>query len=607
MTLTPPSMDRGAEDAGVISYRILVVDDNRSIHEDFRRILGVASQVDPELDELATSLLGVEAAPPGIRWLLDSAYQGEEGFAAVERANQEGRPYALVFMDIRMQPGWSGVETAARLLDADGLVHIILCTGHVGHGWRRQVEALTTSDRVLLLKKPFDPLEVQQMAKAICHKWTLALRDRRRMQELERAVSEKTSALEAANEQLRREITERARAERDLSRAQRLEGLGRLAAGLCHEINNPLTFIAGGIEAMRCVFQEVDGMLPRDKRDELGELMRSVAVGADRITQIVRNVRLLSRGNDADTEVVDVHVAVDTAIEMLKPGLSPHIELLVEREPDSRMRVRGRRLGLEQVLLNLLKNSTHALAEVAAGGAVIRVRAQALEGRRAGITVSDTGPGIPEDVLDKIFEPFFTTKPVNQGTGLGLAICHGLVSGMNGTIDVKSEPGRGTTFTITLPMAPADLPAGASSQETRGGTERGGDAGARGRMLILDDERFVLKVLKHMLREHDVATASSVDEALSFCAQGTFDLILSDIMMPGASGCDFHHRLARIRPGEEQKIVFITGGTMIEEVLTFLGSVPNRCLEKPIDPNALRALVAERVSARAGAARRAPT
>jgi CheY-like chemotaxis protein/two-component sensor histidine kinase len=351
---------------------------------------------------------------------------------------------------------------------------------------------------------------------------------------------------------------------------------------------------------MRGVFQEMEGMLPGDKRDEMGELMRSVAVGADRITQIVRNVKLLSRGNDGDTELVDVHVAVDTAVEMLKPGLSPQIELIIERELDSRMRVRGRRLGLEQVLLNLLKNSTHALAEVAAGQAVIRVRAQALEGRRARITVSDNGRGIPEDVLDKIFEPFFTTKPVNQGTGLGLSICHGLVSGMNGTIEVKSEPGRGTTFTITLPLAPADLPASVSSQETKGAPERGGDIGARGRVLILDDERFVLKVLTHMLRGHDVATASSVDEALAICGQGTFDLILSDIMMPGASGCDFHHRLARIRPGEEQKIVFITGGTMMDEVRTFLDSVSNTCLEKPIDARALRALTAERVGARAG-------
>jgi two-component system NtrC family sensor kinase len=238
------SSERGVESTGVASgvvsavgsYRILIVDDNRSIHVDFHRILGGEKPVDPELDELATSLLGALAAPPSLRCRLDSAYQGEEALAAVERANEEGRPYALVFMDIRMQPGWSGVETAARVLEADGLVHIILCTGHAGHEWRREVEALTTSDRVLLLKKPFDPLEVRQMAKAICHKWTLVLRDRRRMQELERAVSEKTSALEAANEQLRREMTERARAERELLRAQQLEGLGRLAAGLCHEI-----------------------------------------------------------------------------------------------------------------------------------------------------------------------------------------------------------------------------------------------------------------------------------------------------------------------------------------------------------------------------------
>ncbi len=594
--------------SGAGAYRVLIVDDNPSIHVDFRCILGGDKPADPELDELSASLLGIEPASPGIRLLLDSAYQGEEAFAAVRDANAEGRPYALVFMDIRMQPGWSGVDTAARLLDIDGLVHIILCTAYADHEWRRQIQALTSSDRVLLLKKPFDPLEVRQLTNAMCHKWTLALRDKRRLQELERAVSDKTRALEDANEHLRREIAERARAERELSRAQHLEGLGRLAAGLCHEINNPLTFIVGGLDAMGSAFQEVKTLLPREKRGELEDLLHSVAVGADRITQIVRNVKLLSRRNDADadTELVDVHAAVDTAVDMLRPGPGPHVELLIERDRDSPVRVLGRRLGLEQVLLNLLENSTYALTEVADRRPVIRVSVRALDGRRAQITVADTGPGIPGDMLDKVFEPFFTTKPVNHGTGLGLAICHSLVSSMSGTIEVESEPGRGTTFTITLPVASADLPAEASSPAAEAALEPEGGVEVRGRVLIVDDEPFILKVIRHGLREHDVTTASNIEDALSHCMENTFDLILSDIRMPEGSGCDFYHRLAAARPGEEVKIVFLTGGILIEEVLIFLATVSNRCLEKPVSMPALRALVAERVNARASAEQSLP-
>src|SRR5262245_17016778 len=112
------------------SYRILIVDDNRSIHQDFQRILGGVNRADSELEELATSLLGAEPASPRIHLSLDSAYQGQEAFAAVKNAGEEGRPYSLVFMDIRMQPGWSGIETAARLLDVDDLVQIILCTAY---------------------------------------------------------------------------------------------------------------------------------------------------------------------------------------------------------------------------------------------------------------------------------------------------------------------------------------------------------------------------------------------------------------------------------------------------------------------------------------------
>lgn len=587
---------RAAEPPREGSYRILIVDDNRSIHEDFRSVLSGDTPADPELDDLAASLLGIESSSPGLDLRLDSAYRGEDAFAAVEKANEEGRPYALVFMDVRMQPGWSGAETAARLLEIDDVVHIILCTAYSARECLQEVKGLTTSDRVLLLKKPFDPIEVRQLANAMCNKWALALRDRRRMQDLERAVSEKTRALEAANEQLRREIAERARAERELSRARQLEGLGRLAAGLCHEINNPLTFIVGGIEAVDHAFRDASGALPQEKRDELEDLLRSVAVGADRITQIVRNVRLLSRQSDAEIGLVDVHASLDTAVDMVRPALSPHIALSIERDRGAPVRVLGRRLGLEQVLLNLLKNAIHALSDVPAGQAAITVRVQVIEGR-ARIAVADTGPGIEDEVLDKIFEPFFTTKPVNQGTGLGLSICHSLVSGMNGTIEVKSEPGRGTTFTVTLPVASSDPSAGAPKPEAAGS----GAGKARGTVLVVDDERLVLKVLKHVLRDHEVTTASSVDDAMSWCARDDFDLILSDIMMPGASGCDFYHRLASARPGEERKIIFLTGGTMMEDVLTFLGRVPNLCLEKPVDPGALRALVAERIAARAAA------
>jgi two-component system NtrC family sensor kinase len=591
------TMEGATETSFENSYRILVVDDNPSIHADFQRILGSANLADSELDELAASLFGIESSLPGIRLLLDSVYQGEEAFAAVEKANEQERPYALVFMDIRMQPGWNGVETAARLFDIDEFVQIVLCSAYADYEWRQWVEPLIASDRVLLLKKPFDPLEVRQLANAMCHKWTLALRDRRRMQELERAVSEKTRALEAANAQLRREIAERTRAECELRRAQRLEGLGRLAAGLCHEINNPLTFIVGSIEAMDDTFQEVNRMLPRDMSEELDELLRTVAVGADRITQIVRNVKLLSRQNDADVELVDVHASMDTAAEMMQRSLGSHIEVRIEFDRGTPMRVMGRRLELEQVLVNLLENASHALAGVAEGNAVIRVHVQALS-ERVQITVADSGPGIPEDVLDKIFDPFFTTKPVNQGTGLGLSICHSLVSGMNGTIEVKSQLGRGTTFTITMPAVSAELLMRASALTTETAVEREFYSEVRGCVLVIDDEPLILKILQRVLRGHDVTTVSNVNDALSLCMHQTFDLILSDIMMPGISGRDFYHMLASARPGDEEKIVFITGGTLIEEVLVFLDSVSNLCLEKPIDVHALRTLIAERVDTR---------
>jgi CheY-like chemotaxis protein len=219
--------------------------------------------------------------------------------------------------------------------------------------------------------------------------------------------------------------------------------------------------------------------------------------------------------------------------------------------------------------------------------------------RSIAIDVADTGPGIDEAILDKIFDPFFTTKPVNQGMGLGLSICHTLISDMDGSIDARNRDGRGAVFTVTLPVAPQVRPMQVSSVPSSTDTL----TTRRGRILVVDDEPLMLSMLERVLHPHSVSCCSNAKLALEHCTRESFDLILCDVMMPGIDGCEFHRLLAQLHPGMETRVVFMTGGALLDDVRELLALVPNRMFEKPFDPCELRTFVAEeldRVTAPAG-------
>lgn len=575
--------------AGEQGYRILVVDDSPSIHDDFRRIFWPGRPPSEDLDELASLLFGLPNQPSRPVFSLDHVLQGQEGLARVVAARQANEAYALLFMDVRMPPGWDGVESTERVLEADPDVHVVLCTAYPEHGWRQRVEALPGRDRVLILKKPFDVVEVQQLACALCEKWLHAQRDRARMHDLERSVTEQQDELAAAAVHLRQEIASRTLAETRLRKAERLEGLGRLAAGLCHEINNPLSYIVTSTELLHDELAELGDAVAPAAHEELGQLVSAIAVGASRITRLVRNIRMFARHSDSAVETIELESAIDTALGMVQAQLLPHVELAVEAAPG--FQALGRRFELEQVLINLVENALHAMADQRhpTPRVVVRVRR---DGRDAlAIEVADSGPGIDDAVIDQIFDPFFTTKPVNKGTGLGLSICHTLVSDMGGSIDARNHPQRGAVFTICLPaaapqraMEPTPAPSATQTLISR-----------CGRILVVDDEPLMLSMLERVLQPHAVTCCSNARAALEHCRSQRFDVILCDVMMPGLNGWEFHRLLAQACPGMEARVIFITGGALLDDVRELLARVPNRTFEKPFDARELRTYVAEEI------------
>jgi two-component system NtrC family sensor kinase len=428
--------------------RILIIDDNPAIHQDFRKILSVA-ETSTSLDALETALFGAPQARLGTGYSfdVDAASQGEEGVQRVQEAAREGRPYALAFVDIRMPPGIDGVETTALLWRADEDLQVVLCSAYADYSWEEVAQRLGINQRLLILRKPFDNIEVRQMAHALAQKWDLSRESRQREADLSRAVAARTQELQAANTRLRLEMEDRARLEAQLAQSQRLEAMGRLASGMAHEISSPLGFVSSNLNHLRLALEKRTAGVPLEDPADLLEACRDAVDGTERLKRIVQDVKLFARVAPQPGVPVDVRKVLEQALEKTEQPRGTQVQRVVElREVPA---VLASQEGLSQVLLHLLTNAVQAMPE---GHPEPRIRVtMRLEGSDVVVEIQDNGSGIEAEHLSHIFEPFYTTKP--GGSGLGLAICHGIITGFGGDISVESAPGKGTTFRIKLPRA----------------------------------------------------------------------------------------------------------------------------------------------------------
>jgi CheY-like chemotaxis protein len=253
---------------------------------------------------------------------------------------------------------------------------------------------------------------------------------------------------------------------------------------------------------------------------------------------------------------------------------------------------------LGQVFLNLIVNAAQAMRE---GGVenVITVSTGTSEAGDAVVTVRDNGEGIRPEIRQRIFEPFFTTKAVGSGVGLGLSICHGIIVALGGEITVDSEVGRGSLFTVRLPRATAAATRTPTPTAPAPPPSAAPPSASRARILIIDDEPTLAKVLVRQLgKRHDVRAVTSGREALALLAMGErFDAILSDLLMPDVTGMDLHEQVKKLYPGLEQRIVFMTGGAFTARARDFVAQASNFFLEKPLDFPALTAALREVLSA----------
>ena len=386
------------------------------------------------------------------------------------------------------------------------------------------------------------------------------------------------------------DVTEKKRLEAQLVLSERMASVGTLAAGVAHEINNPLAFILANLD------YAVGDLRSAAVEPDVLRALREARDGALRVREIVRDLKAFSRADAEARETVDPRRVLQSALGLAQNEIRHRARLEVEMGEVPLVSASEHRLG--QVFLNLLINAAQAIPEGSAAVNVVRAVTSAAPDGRAVVEIHDTGSGIAPDVLPRIFDPFFTTKPVGVGTGLGLAICHGIVSGLGGEIRVDSAPGRGSVFRVLLPPARPSANPPAPTDDAASTPAR------RGRILVVDDEALIGRAVSRILSpQHDVVTHTSARAALDELAAGGrgFDLVLCDLMMPDMTGMELHARFREIAPILADRTVFLTGGAFTGSAREFLARVPNARIEKPFEPEALRTLVA-RMLARPGQA-----
>jgi signal transduction histidine kinase len=385
-----------------------------------------------------------------------------------------------------------------------------------------------------------------------------------------------------------RDVTERKRLEAQLAESDRLVAIGTLAAGVAHEINNPLAVIFTNLElATRTLTELARGTpLPDDLLDELGDAQ----IAADRVRHVVRDLRLFARADDGERGPIDVHSVIDATLRLAHNEIRHRANLVKAYGHVPLVEANEGQLG--QVILNLLVNAAQAIPEGRREVNEIRIATDVDEAGRVRISIADTGAGMPPDVQGRLFSAFFTTKPAGVGTGLGLAISRRIVTVLGGEITFSSELGVGTQFVVVLPPAGQGPPVRRRAPSARRPLPR-----RRGRVLLVeDDESVALTVMRLLGPHHDVVVTHASDEALTLLAEaGPFDVVLCDVMLPGSSGRAIYERARAVDAAMPRRFVFMTGGAFTPEARAFLDDIPCPRLDKPFDAEELLGVVAQLV------------
>ncbi|MCC6901889.1 MAG: response regulator [Polyangiaceae bacterium] len=467
--------------------RVLVIDDNEGIHATLRSLLrSRGGHVHAEVRGVERELFGA-AAGAAKPFEIAGAQCGEEGVAKTEQAVSDGQRFAIAFVDLCM-PGWDGIETTEKLWATDPDLQVVLVTGSSDVPWAEIRQRVGFRDNFLVLKKPFEPVEVRQIAQALARKWDLNAAVAERIHELENRLLARNVELELLAEHLQREAAERARIEVELRLAQKLEAVGQLASGIAHEINTPIQYVSDSLHFLKNATSDMRGLIEayRNERprleavstgaealarlaeaedaadleyldEALPQALQRVFEGVGQVAKLVRSMKEFAHPGQRELAPADLRRGIENTVTVARNEYKYVADLVLELEEIPPVTCNAGELN--QVFLNLIVNAAHAIADrgepEVRGTITIRT---ALDGEMVRVSIGDTGCGIPEAAQQRIFEPFFTTKEVGRGTGQGLAIARNIIEQHGGSIAFESQQGQGTTFHIRLPVNGAETP-----------------------------------------------------------------------------------------------------------------------------------------------------
>lgn len=394
--------------------RILIIDDNVLIHDDFRKILQPGDEAH-RLEEVRAAVFGgTPRLRPLIRFELDCVDQGQAALALVQKARQADRPYAVVFVDMRMPPGWDGLETIEHFWAVDPEIQAVICTAYTDHSWEEIIERLGSDDRLLILQKPFSGVEVSQLAMSLTTKWNLARQAHQRLQ-----------AAEAAN-----------------------VAKSRFLANMSHEVRTPMNGILGMSELL----------MQTPLNDKQRRYVQTLQKSGQTLIQIINDILDISKIEAGKLKLeqiaFDLHQLVTEAQELFSGQAgSKGLRLTTILSEAVGHEYVGDPVRIRQILANLIGN---AIKFTAQGQVTVSMTVldDAVGQTDMCLKVQDTGIGVEPAIQANLFTPFTqadgsTTRKFG-GTGLGLAIVKQLAEMMGGTVGVESVPGRGSTFWCTM-------------------------------------------------------------------------------------------------------------------------------------------------------------
>jgi PAS domain S-box-containing protein len=358
--------------------------------------------------------------------------------------------------------------------------------------------------------------------------------------------------------------------------SDRMAAMGTLAAGIAHEINNPLAVVVANLEIVAS-----EPGLSDDARKRLADARDY----AWRIRTIVRDLKLFSRADEERRGPVDPELVLESTLRMAANEIRHRARLV--RQYDKVPFVLANESRLAQVFLNILVNAAQAIPEGKADVNEIRVTTRVGAAGEVVVEIADTGSGMTPEVRRRLFTPFFSTKPVGEGTGLGLSISRQIVTSLGGSIEVESEVGKGSLFRVRLSRAAETASTSSEPPVVVGAAHR------RGRVLVVDDEQALTGVIEQALSDaHDTVVTTRARGALARIEAGErFDVILCDLMMPDMTGMDLYDALSRGVPDQAERVVFMTGGAFTTRAREFLDRVKNPRVEKPFDTRHLLSVV----------------